>query len=85
MWQVTCEMWHLTCDTWHVTWDTWHIGFGEHYVKKIPALGLGIVKKWHVRGNSIDNIQSISLVLGRQAHKGGVRCQEKDMVVKGGF
>ena len=66
----------MTCDTWHVTMDTWHIGYGEHYVEKIQVpstYGLGMVKKWHIRGNSNDNTQSILLVWGRQAHKGGVR------------
>ena len=33
----------------------------------------GMVKKWHVRGNSNDIRQSIPIAWGRQGHKGGVR------------
>ena len=46
---------------------------------------LGIVKKGHVRGNSIDNRRSISIAWGIQGHKGGVRGQDAVPVVQGGF
>ena len=35
------------------------------------SFGLGMVEKWHVRGNSIGNRQSFSIALGTQGHKGG--------------
>ena len=43
---------------------------------------LGMVEKDHVRSNSIDNKQYLSLPWGRQWHKSGVRDPNR---VSGGF
>ena len=75
-WQVTSEMWYLTCDKGHMTHGgmVWYgvVWYGEHY-ETISSYDLGMVKKWHARGNIIDNIHSISIAWGKKGHKGGVR------------
>ena len=65
-----------------MTLDTWHLGYGVYYDNISEPYILGMVKKLHVRGTSIDNRQSSSIAWGKTGHKSVVRGPKR---TSGGF